>query len=481
MSTDSNLTYDVRLYKIEPRKGKRGTTYRLRWAVAGKAFQDTHATRKLADSALADLQRAASRGEAFDTTTGLPRSMATARVERSWVAVAREFVDAKWEGSSANHRKSTAEGLVTLTSALVREGRTPPDAKQLRLALMHWEFNTGARLKSTEPPDEYRDAVRWIADNSRQISHLGTTDGVRQALDALDRNLDGSRAAKSTVARKRAALSGAINFAIDKGYLEANLMNQIRATRRASSAAVDPGVVVNPDQARGLLDAVLRIEPTLHAFFASIYYAAPRPGETRNIREDDLTLPKEGWGEIRLRKNFQQPGADWTDNGEVGEERGLKHRDEDDVRPVPAHPELVKAYRRHLEEHGTGVGGRLFVTRVGRGGNGGVPIAGPYQNPVNLKTVYRVWEAARKDALTPRQYASDLARRPYDLRHACVSTWLSAGVDATQVAKWAGHSVDVLMKTYAKCLDDQEDAAKKRIEALLSGPAKKGNKKRGQK
>lgn len=473
MSSD-NLSYDVRLYKIEPRKGKRRTTYRLRWAVAGKPFQETHATSKLAASALADLQRAASRGEAFDTTTGLPRSMATSRIDRRWVEVAREFVDAKWERSAPNHRKSTAEGLVTLTSALVREGRTPPNAKQLRLALMHWEFNTTARTNATEPPEEHREAVRWIADNSRQISHLGSTEGVRQALDALDRNLDGSRAAKSTVARKRAALSGVINFAIEKGYLEANLMNQIRTTRRTTSVAVDPGVVVNPDQARALLDAVMRIDPTLHAFFASIYYAAPRPGETRNIREDNLTLPDEGWGEIRLRKNFQQPGAGWTDDGEVGEERGLKHRDEDDVRPVPAHPDLVQAYRRHIEEHGTGVGGRLFVTRVGRGGNGGVPIAGPFQNPVNMKTVYRVWEAARAEALTPRQYASDLARRPYDLRHACVSTWLSAGVAPAQVAKWAGHSIDVLMKTYAKCLDDQENAAKKRIEALLNGTRDQG-------
>lgn len=65
---------------------------------------------------------------------------------------------------------------------------------------------------------------------------------------------------------------------------------------------------------------------------------------------------------------------------------------------------------------------------------------------------------------------SPLAARPYD-RHACVSTRLASGVDATQVAKWAGHSVDVLMKVYAKCLDDREDAAMRRIEATFEPEA----------
>ncbi len=38
-----------------------------------------------------------------------------------------------------------------------------------------------------------------------------------------------------------------------------------------------------------------------------------------------------------------------------------------------------------------------------------------------------------------------LAKTPYSLRHACVSTWLDGGVPPTQVAEWAGHSVDVLL------------------------------------
>jgi hypothetical protein len=53
--------------------------------------------------------------------------------------------------------------------------------------------------------------------------------------------------------------------------------------------------------------------------------------------------------------------------------------------------------------------------------------------------------------------------RPYDLRHAAVSTWLNAGVAPTQVAEWAGHSVDVLLRVYAKCISGKQDEAKRRI------------------
>jgi integrase len=64
-------------------------------------------------------------------------------------------------------------------------------------------------------------------------------------------------------------------------------------------------------------------------------------------------------------------------------------------------------------------------------------------------TIQRVWKRARETALSPEDYASPLAKRPYDLRHACLSTSLNAGVPAKQVADWAGNSVDVLLSTYA--------------------------------
>jgi integrase len=82
-------------------------------------------------------------------------------------------------------------------------------------------------------------------------------------------------------------------------------------------------------------------------------------------------------------------------------------------------------------------------------------------------TYSRAWRNARKIALSPDEYASPLARRAYQLRHAAVSTWLNGGVPATQVAEWAGHSVAVLLQIYAKCIAGQEETARKRIADAL--------------
>jgi integrase len=60
-----------------------------------------------------------------------------------------------------------------------------------------------------------------------------------------------------------------------------------------------------------------------------------------------------------------------------------------------------------------------------------------------------------------------VSRRPYDLRHACVSTWLGSGVPSAQVAEWAGHSVAVLHQICAKVLAGQEASARDRIERAL--------------
>ena len=86
-------------------------------------------------------------------------------------------------------------------------------------------------------------------------------------------------------------------------------------------------------------------------------------------------------------------------------------------------------------------------------------------------TYRRPWAKARHDTLSAAEAASPLAGRVYDLRHACVSTRLNGGIPPAQVAEWAGHSVAILLKIYAKCLDGQDDIAKRRIEEALGDPA----------
>ena len=48
-----------------------------------------------------------------------------------------------------------------------------------------------------------------------------------------------------------------------------------------------------------------------------------------------------------------------------------------------------------------------------------------------------------------------------------VLTCLNGGVAPAQVAEWAGHSVAVLLRVYAKCIDGHDTIAKRRIEEAL--------------
>jgi integrase len=118
--------------------------------------------------------------------------------------------------------------------------------------------------------------------------------------------------------------------------------------------------------------------------------------------------------------------------------------------------------RRHLREFGTGTDGRLFL---GERNHAELPKG----------TINRVWREARRTAFTEKVAASKLARTPYDLRHAAVSTWLNAGVPATDVAAWAwaGHSVEVLLRIYDKCLDGDGEQLRRRIEAALGHQAER--------
>ncbi|MGW4476444.1 hypothetical protein ACWENQ_42865 [Nonomuraea sp. NPDC004354] len=109
--------------------------------------------------------------------------------------------------------------------------------------------------------------------------------------------------------------------------------------------------------------------------------------------------------------------------------------------------------REHIEAHDVAEDGRLFRTETG----------GSYSS----SAYSYVWQEARRLAFTPAQVASSLGARPYDLRHAAVSLWLNAGVPAPEVAKRAGHSVDVLLRVYAKYIDGQQDHINGKINDAL--------------
>jgi integrase len=470
LSREDEWSFDVRIRGIRTYKGARRNSHTVRWDVAGRTVQQTFATAKLADGYRSQLLVAARAGEPFHLISGLPQSMTSPEHATTWIEHCVDYVHGRWPYISPHHRKSLAETLtgvsVTLTPPVV--GR--PHDELLRKALYRYAFNPTSDI--SEAPAEVTAAYEWLKKHSVPITDLEAAPLLRKVTDAIAINLNGAPAATSTVMRKRAVLHGCLQYAVERGHFTVNPLHALPRRRLPRTAGVDRRVVVNPDQARSLLSTI-RLDPELEGFFACICYAGLRPAEARNLRLMDCSLPEDGWGTLLLSTSFQSVGPAWTDGGQTGEERQLKHRDRNHTRPVPAAPELVETLRRHIAAFHQGVDGRLFVNRRGRAG---VPLSPHYTKPVSMSVVYRAWHRARASALTGPQVGSPLARRPYDLRHACLSTWLNAGVPPAQVAAWAGHTVRVLLQVYSKCIDGQDEAVKQRIEDALgqvSPPAAK--------
>lgn len=452
-------SYDVRVWATERVQGKRATAHKVVWIVAGRRWKKSHRTAAAAESFRSELLTAARRGEAFDMATGRPLSMLRTRAPTmSWYEFACAYVDMKWPAASPKHRKSIAEALITVTPVMLNGRIDIDEAKAMRSALLNWGYNTRRRGTPEQPPD-VTDLLAWAARSSRSLAEITRPDVIRRVLQAVSSKLDGTAAAGATTKLKRVVLSNALSYAVELGLLDANPVASIKWTAPRVSKMVDRRAVVNPDQARALLDAVATTPTSGHllvAFFASMYYSALRPEEAASLRADNLELPDgEEWGWMTLDRAAPETDQQWSDTGHRRHERQLKHRAVGDSRRVPVPYELGALLTHHLAEYGTAPDGRLF-----RGEQGRSPAISTYR---------RIWDRARRTALTDAQYNSPLARRPYDLRHAAVSTWLSAGVPAPQVAEWAGHSVEVLLKVYAKCIDGAEAQAIECVASRLRG------------
>jgi integrase len=450
---------DVQFWKLArlPKKAGRRRVYGVRWVVAGKPFSKWFEYEAQADSYRAGLIQAARNGEGFDTDTGQPQSAARQHQTITWFDLACRFVDVKWPHIAAKSRTSIADALATVTPVLVTTTRGMPEADTLRAVLYGWAFHKVRRASmKLSGPDAA--ALAWVRDHSLKVVALDEKDRrselIRRALDVLALTLNGKPAAATTIARKRAVFYGALNYAVELDILPANPIGKVTWKAPEVAEEIDRRVVARPRQVRAILAVVEAISPELTAFFGCLYYGCMRPGEAVFLRQADcLSLPKTGWGLLLLTGNAPRVGSQWTDSGTPHDERHLKHRAKKTTRPVPVPPELVQLIRTHLDRSGTSPDGRLF-----RGTRGAMLSESSYG---------RIWQQARAKALTAAQVNSPLAERPYDLRHSGVTLQLNAGVPAPEVARRAGHSVAVLLRVYAGCVEGHEQLWNSRIDGAL--------------
>ncbi|MFF7890657.1 tyrosine-type recombinase/integrase [Streptomyces sp. NPDC007907] len=479
MSTDDNApvlrphgeakpgySLDIRLWKVT-KVNRKARPYQLRWVVGGKVSSATFATSALAENRSSELRQAMRRGEAFEIASGQPESEVRAAAEAAkaaeiepplrWFEFCRTYVAGRWRTSAAKTREGMADGLAAVTLAMVKRGKAAPSDEQLRLAF-RWGIvpaNAGE-----DPPADLKAAHDWLTTMDRPVGDVADAAVFEDVLYRLGYKLDGTPAAGDTYRRRRRALNTALEHAVVAGGLSENPLQRARRKHVGSNDVVDRRVLVNALQARQLLAAVSYVGSwdrcrgrRLVAFYAVLYYAGLRPAEAVGLRQSDCHLPDSGWGTLTLRETRPVSGKQWTDSGERHDRRGLKAREAKSDRPVPIPPVLVAILQAHLDVFGTAKEGRVFGNE-----RGGV---------VGSSTYWRVWEEARNYALPPERVDSPLAGRPYDLRHACITRWLNAGVPIAEVARRVGNSPEVIHRRYHGCIDGHEEAANAKITKAL--------------
>ena len=353
--TGEEMTYDVRIWGISRRAWQSGTTYRVRWVVAGREWHESFTTRALAESFRADLLSLARQGQPFRRDTGRPISW---EVERpalvSWYEHACAYVDMKSDPrgreESARHRR---ESLATVTPLCSFPSRADRRRRRCGPSSMGGHSMLDAARRARLP----RISVARNAGWRRTPVRCRTSPIPRYCVPLSMRSHCGWTAAR--LRRRRSRASGrifynAVEYAVELGHLAGNPIPSIKWRAPKITEAVNPRVVINHGQARALLDAVDQRRPSLVAFFAVMYYAALRPGEAVELRKEALSLPASGWGEAAL-EHVGSVGRSVVERVRYAARApaSRKHRGAEEVRIVPSAPELTALLRKHLDEHGT--------------------------------------------------------------------------------------------------------------------------------
>ncbi|WP_329227957.1 hypothetical protein [Streptomyces canus] len=201
--------------------------------------------------------------------------------------------------------------------------------------------------------------LRWVERNSVPVSVWEDPEKVDDVLQAIDTRLDGMQAAAWSRERHRRILNVVMKYAIRRRILRTNPLpkGEEATTATKTTNAVD----------KCCLQAAARL--LRHAV---LLRTTPRRGHGH----------ASGGREPARRRRRRPVGKQWTDTGEIHEQRDLKGRAEGETRTVPGYPALTRILRRHIEDEELKPGDLLF-----QGENGGI-LAG--------SVIRRAWRSARR-------------------------------------------------------------------------------------
>lgn len=396
--------------------------WNVRWRVGTKRYSRAFPTQLAADGFRSRLLVAVGDGERFSVSTGLPMSWTvTALTVADW---AGQWFAAQSPTWAPRSRSNAADTLVKALPLLVAD-RAPDPTDDIREDIRSW-------LAGGDMPT-------WLKRWSLPLAEV-TKPVCRAAQAEISVRDDGKAAAPSSINRMRVLMRSLFAAAVEDELIPRQpwpIAGKARAATRVDEA-VDIDALPEPDEARAILATVTNHQPSSAGYrvlLSLIYFAGLRPGEALALDAADVRLDADGeWGEITIRKAARGSTKRWTAEEEKEGAPKMGRR-----RTVPAPPELVALLAEHLNGRRKGL---VVATRNG--------------TPVTLSNLDRAMRRVAPAGLVP-----------YDLRHACATLWLRAGVPIGEAAARLGHSPAVLLSTYAGVLSGDTAVANARIDAAL--------------
>lgn len=140
--------------------------------------------------------------------------------------------------AALNSRVGIADTLATATPALLCSDEGVSERRLPRRAQYTWDFEATKRIQGNppeevDPPEPLADAVRWLEKHTLSVSAFNDPATIRRVLAALGLKQDGTKAAASTIARKRAVLHNFLEYTIELGHLDKNAMQEAKKRKRA--------------------------------------------------------------------------------------------------------------------------------------------------------------------------------------------------------------------------------------------------------
>lgn len=258
-----------------------------------------------------------------------------------------------------------------------------------------------------------------------------------------------------TIHKARTLLSSVLRHAAESEAIPGNPLALVRAPKGAHRETVEPLPPATVERIRAAM-----LDPPARAISAAAdgqrkraRYALPAPGTPQSRRRDALIVSLLAYaglrpGEVRglrfsdVRANTIVVQRAANPDGSTKPTKNERHRA---VRLLPSLSREVREYRLAI--------GRPSPNKL---------LLRNDQGKAWDKSAWQMW---RVDRWAPacRAVGLDPVPRPYDLRHSFASLLLAEGRQPVWVARQLGHSLSVLLSTYAHLID--EYAELERIDA----------------